>query len=268
MRYDWSRRTFLRGGLGTVGALILAARPGEVRGNDGEGANPSTMVDKAVAFLRGRQDRDGVWSKDRKEPGITALVVTALLRSGRVTADDPVVTKGLVYLQQFVGPKGGLSEAPHSVYSTSVAIMAYKEANRGGRYDAIIKGSQDFLKGTQVDEGEGKSRDDSSYGGLGYGGGNSRPDLSNTAYFIEALRDSGLSANDPALQKALVFVSRCQNLKSEFNDRPWAGKINDGGFVYNPSAAEALAGRAVAAKPEPEPARAGLPPPSSTPTRG
>ena len=34
------------------------------------------------------------------------------------------------------------------------------------------------------------------------------------------------------MQKALVFVSRCQNLKSEFNDQPWAGKVNDGGFVY------------------------------------
>ena len=74
---------------------------------------------------------------------------------------------------------------------------------------------------------------------LGYGGGNSRPDLSNTAFFIEALRDTGLPADDPGLQKALVFVSRCQNLKSEFNDQPWAGKVNDGGFVYTPTAGEA-----------------------------
>ena len=49
---------------------------------------------------------------------------------------------------------------------------------------------------------------------------------------MEALRDTGLPADDPALQKALVFVSRCQNLKSEFNDQPWAGKVNDGGFIY------------------------------------
>ena len=51
---------------------------------------------------------------------------------------------------------------------------------------------------------------------------------------MEALRDSGLPADDPALKRALIFVSRCQNLKSEFNDQPWAGKVNDGGFVYNP----------------------------------
>ena len=31
----------------------------------------------------------------------------------------------------------------------------------------------------------------------------------------------------------MVFVSRCQNLKGEYNDRPWAGKINDGSFIYS-----------------------------------
>ena len=49
---------------------------------------------------------------------------------------------------------------------------------------------------------------------------------------MDALRDTGLPADDPALKKALVFVSRCQNLKSEFNDQPWAEKVNDGGFIY------------------------------------
>src|SRR5207249_2721693 len=32
---------------------------------------------------------------------------------------------------------------------------------------------------------------------------------------------------------ALIFVSRCQNLKGEHNDQPWAGKINDGSFIYS-----------------------------------
>ena len=125
--------------------------------------------------------------------------------------------------------------------------MAFHEANRGGRYDRTIKGGQEFLKTSQWDEGEGRGRDDPAYGGLGYGGANSRPDLSNTAFTIEALRDTGLPADDPAFRKALVFVSRCQNLKSEFNDQPWAGKVNDGGFVYNP-AAPAGAGRGRSAK--------------------
>ena len=111
--------------------------------------------------------------------------------------------------------------------------MAFQEANKAdGRYDAIIKAGQDFLKGKQWDESEGKGKDSDFYGGAGYGGNNSRPDLSNTAFMMEALRDTGLPADDPALQKALVFVSRCQNLKGEFNDQPWAGKVDDGGFIY------------------------------------
>src|SRR5262249_44792349 len=155
-------------------------------------------------------------------------------RSGRVTPNDPAVTKALTYLEGFIGPKGGLSEANHANYATAIAMLAFQEVNAktGGRYDRVVKDSQAFLKTMQWDETEGKSRGDAFYGGAGYGGSNSRPDLSNTSYFIEALRDTGLPPDDPALKKALVFVSRCQNLKSEFNDQPWAGKVNDGGFVY------------------------------------
>ncbi|MFO0909717.1 MAG: prenyltransferase/squalene oxidase repeat-containing protein [Isosphaeraceae bacterium] len=236
MRHDQDRRRFLVESAGLAGAFAWFGLDGVFAAEVEKTA--SAMVDGAVAFLRGRQAASGVWSADRNEPGITALVVTALLRSKRVAPGEPVVMKGLAYLQTFVGDKGGLSEAPHSVYSTSVALMAFKEANRDGRFDALIRGSQAYLKGVQIDESEGRTQADASYGGLGYGGGggNSRPDLSNTAFFVEALRDSGLPADDPALKKALVFVSRCQNLKSEFNDQPWAGKVNDGGFVYNPSA--------------------------------
>ena len=54
------------------------------------------------------------------------------MRSRRVTPEEPAVTKGLAYLEQFVGSRGGLSEAPHSVYATSVALMAYQEWNWHG----------------------------------------------------------------------------------------------------------------------------------------
>jgi len=227
-----SRRAFLGRGLGAVGLMGLAARPGPARAEEGAAATAATLAGKAANFLRPRQADDGSWSGDRKEPGITALVVTALLRAKRATAGDPTVARGLAYLERFLGPDGGLSEAPHSSYSTAIAIMAFHEANQGGRYDRIVKGGQEFLKSKQWDDTEGKGRDDAFYGGAGYGGANSRPDLSNTAFMLDALRDTGLPADDPAYKKALVFVSRCQNLKSEFNDQPWADKVNDGGFIY------------------------------------
>jgi len=189
------------------------------------------MIDQAVQFLRPRQDAKGGWST-QKEPGVTALVVTALLRTGRIPPADRTISRALTYLEGFIGSKGGLSEAPHANYATSIVLVAFRQANINGRYDRAIKEGQDFLKAMQWDEGEGKGREDAFYGGAGYGGSNSRPDLSNTAFFVEALRETGLPADDPNLQKALVFVSRCQNLKSEFNDQEWSGKVNDGGFIY------------------------------------
>ena len=228
-----SRRQFLGQGLiGLVSLGILGWRHGFVLAQ-AEPASPAAgpLIDRGVKFLRSRQDAKGGWSTQR-EPGITALVVTALLRSGQVPPGDPMVTRAFKYLEGFIGAKGGLSEAPHANYSTSIALVAFQQANVNGRYDRVIKAGQDFLKSMQWDESEGKPRDDAFYGGAGYGGDNSRPDLSNTAFFMEALRDTGLPADDPNLQKALVFVSRCQNLKSEFNDQAWAGKINDGGFIY------------------------------------
>ena len=47
---------------------------------------------------------------------------------------------------------------------------------------------------------------------------------------------AGVPKDDPAFKKALIFVSRCQNLKGENNDQPWAGKINDGSFIYSAAA--------------------------------
>ena len=89
-------------------------------------------IDRAVKFLRSRQDAKGGWSTQR-EPGITALVVTALLRSGEVPPGDPIVTRALKYLEGFIGPKGGLSEAPHANYTTSIALVAFQQANVNGR---------------------------------------------------------------------------------------------------------------------------------------
>ena len=87
----------------------------------------------------------------------------------------------------------------------------------------------------QWDEGHDKSPKDDFYGGAGYDS-HSRPDLSNTQFFIDALAAAGIPKDDPAYKKAMVFVSRCQNLKGETNDQPWAVKIDDGSFIYSPAA--------------------------------
>ena len=229
MPFTTTRRRFLGRGVQALGILACSGRFAAAA--EAPVRSAEAMTEKAVAFLRSRQDAQGGWSTER-EPGITALAATALLRSSRVTPSDPAVTRAFAYLERFLTPNGGLSEVPHANYATAIALMAFQQANAKGRYDRVIKEGQAFLKTMQWDEAEGKDRADAFYGGAGYGGKNSRPDLSNTTFFIEALRDTGLPADDPALQKAMVFVSRCQNLKSEFNDQAWADKVDDGGFVY------------------------------------
>ncbi len=261
----WTRRWFLGHGLGTLGALAIAGRTltGRARAQDQEAseqteietetasdvrfqAEAETLSGRAVAFLRPRQEANGGWSTERS-PGVSALVVAALLRSNRVPPADPVVSKGLGYLEGLIGPNGGIGEGPYGNYITSISLVAFQAAQEKGQanqYAAIIKGGQNYLKGIQWDENEDRGRDDPFFGGAGYGG-HSRPDLSNTSFFVEALRETGLPEDDPALQKALIFVSRAQNLDSEFNDQPWANKVNDGGFIYTPArGGESMAGEA------------------------
>lgn len=227
-----ARRHWLKGLMGSVfvadllfGQDALAQAASKLR-------SLSEMTRAGVDFLKSRQGADGGWSTQR-EPGITALVATALLRSRLVSPGEPAIESAFNYLDKFVDEAaGGFPAAAHANYTTSIALLAYREANKDGRFDERIRKAQEFLKSRQWDESENRPRSDAYFGGAGYGGSNDRPDLSNTSFFVEALRETGLPADDPALQKALVFVSRCQNLKSEFNDQPWAGLVNDGGFVY------------------------------------
>lgn len=55
--------------------------------------------------------------------------------------------------------------------------------------------------------------------------------MSNTQMMLQGLHESGLDCNDPAFQRALVFIARCQ--ASDTNDASFRDKLsNDGGFIY------------------------------------
>jgi squalene-hopene/tetraprenyl-beta-curcumene cyclase len=190
---------------------------------------------KAVNFLKTSQAEDGSWTSP-EAPGISGLVAYALLRSG-VSPDDPTLKKALAHLESFRQRDGGLylPKSNHANYETSIVMLAFQAANRDGRYDDVLKAAEKFVRKLQWDETEDTDRTDPKYGGLGYGKTGDRPDLSNTLFFLEALEATGATKDDPAVQKALVFLSRCQNLESEFNTTPAASKVNDGGFYYTPA---------------------------------
>ena len=55
---------------------------------------------------------------------------------------------------------------------TSLAIVAFKEANAGGKYDKVIDAATKYVKSLQY--GEGLDPKDAKYGGAGYDKPNAR----------------------------------------------------------------------------------------------
>lgn len=213
-----------------LAALPSAARPVSA---------PDTfddVVGKARAFLKKSQNENGSWAAEPQSRGVTGIVVTGLLKTGTRPDDEPVA-KGLKYIEGLVNAKeghiaGNDSKAGLINYTTSINIMALTAAGREDKYKPIVSSAAKYLKAYQWDDSRGKDDKTDFYGGAGYAGDKSRPDLSNTAFFLEALKEAGLPKDDPAFKKAAVFVGRCQNLKGEFNQAEWAGRTNDGSFIY------------------------------------
>jgi squalene-hopene/tetraprenyl-beta-curcumene cyclase len=211
------------------GGSLLAAPDAERIGPDP--ARLEQAVDRAVGYLKTAQAEDGSFSR-HAGPGVTAVVTIGLLRNGR-TPDDPMVARAMKYLMQQVRDDGGVYQLGSQVrnYETCLALACFAEANRDGRYNSLIQEAEKYVKDLQWDEGEGIDASGTSYGGAGYGT-HSRPDLSNTSFLIDALHTVGQGADDEAIKKALIFVSRCQNLETEHNTTQFAAKVNDGGFYY------------------------------------
>ena len=215
----------------STGLCVLFASDAAVSAQE---ANVSSMQKKAIQFLEITQNEDGSWTRS-DAIGISGLVTSSLLESGK-SPEDKMVSRGLAFLTRSQQPNGGIY-APgsrHQNYETCIALMALAAANEDGRYEKQISKAENFLRGLQWDEGEGIESSDGAYGGGGYDS-KQRPDMSNTQFLIEALKKAGVKPDDPAMQKALVFVSRAQNLESAHNTLPFAAKVNDGGFIYTPA---------------------------------
>lgn len=219
-----------------VFGLVLGLVTGPATAEESPSKTYEQIVSKAINYLGSKaQAADGSFNA-AAGPGVTALVTTSILRHGR-SPDDPVVAKGLKYLEGFIQKDGGVyaEGSNYKNYETCLALVCFSEANRNGKYDKTIAAADKFVKGIQFDETEGKEKSDFYYGGAGYGR-HKRPDLSNTSFLVDALKAAGNDENSEAMQRALIFVSRCQNLETEHNTTPFAAKNPDGGFYYTPAA--------------------------------
>ena len=101
-------------------------------------------------------------------------------------------------METFVQPDGGVYSPKNEYqnYETSLCVFASHEANRDHRYDKLLKKAEQFLKGAQWgSESQPADKDNAAYGGAGYGK-HKRPDLSNTQFFLDALKAAGDGPDD------------------------------------------------------------------------
>ena len=203
-------------------------------------------LDRGVTWLVGQQSPDGRWAMRAKaattdEPNIptpvsiaiTAMAVKALAQSGYT---GQALDRGVDALLRSTGTDEQFGFGENGRLGTYVsatvcsALAAIDDPAVLDRRDDAVR----WLKSEQWDDQDGLSPNQDWFGGAGYGN-RSRPDLSNTQMMLDALHDAGVSPDDPTVQRALVFVSRTQNLKST-NPSAWAQNgNNDGGFVYTPA---------------------------------
>jgi squalene-hopene/tetraprenyl-beta-curcumene cyclase len=235
-----SRRSFLARATATFTAAGML-EVGNLKAAVAADPQIDNVVEKAIEYLAKNQSSDGQFSP-QAGIGVTALVTTGMLRNGR-SPDDPLVARSLKFLESAVQPDGGIysPKLGYKNYETCIALTCFVEANADKRYAKIIRKAEKYLKATQWTEDPNENdntkkidKSDPFYGGAGYGR-HKRPDLSNTAFLVDALKEAGNGPDDEAMKKALVFVSRCQNLESEYNTSPVAAKNPDGGFYYTPA---------------------------------
>ena len=201
------------------------------------------LIGDGVKFLLSQREEDGGWSlgKGAAKPAATAMVLKALLDSGGYDTKSPVVKKGFEVLLSFRQSNGGIYNPKEGQenYTTAVALMALSAA-RDAQYQNAAADAIKYLKGLQIvpgsesPDGEKVGEKDPRVGGVSYGK-HGRPDLSNVGFWLEALHDANVPGDDPAIQRALAFVTICQNRSESNPGMAWAkAGSNDSGFIYAP----------------------------------
>jgi squalene-hopene/tetraprenyl-beta-curcumene cyclase len=193
----------------------------------------------AAEYVKARQETDGHFSKGLLDPkpAFTAMVVDALARSPEKyrERDHP-------FMQKAVGAILGRQQKNGSIctpaigldsYVTSVCIMALTALENPAYAETIEQAKQFLLSVQNTDEGS------PMQGGAGYAKGK-RPSGDVTGQWVEALKNAGVKAGDPAFENAQKFLQRLQN-NPETNHEAVPGTEvgSDGGFFYRPGESNA-----------------------------
>lgn len=210
------------------------------------------MVASGVAYLKKQQDKStGGWSMPKPDaegkappqlPGITALALLAVIdeqsADRQTDASVQMATKYLMNLQQ---ADGGIYDQMLPAYNTALSVSALSKVGTPDATGAMNRAVA-FLRQLQWSEESNPEvggseapkkidRDHPFYGGVGYGR-HGRPDNSNLNMFMQALQDAGVSPEDEAVKRALVFLERTQ-MHEKVNPMPYAKGSRQGGFIYS-----------------------------------
>lgn len=202
-------------------------------------------------YLVARQSADGAWRSNVYGPfkegdALTAIAVLALieLAGGDAARYEPSIERATGYLAALTQdgairpPQHGLA---YPVYTAAGAVIALTHSGSEPHLKARDVWLA-YLRERQLAEHLGWSPDDAAYGGWGYAadlprkpgddlplGTLAEPNLSATTFALAALRAAGMAADDPAIRKALRYVSRCQNFPAVSSN---VGPFDDGGFHF------------------------------------
>jgi squalene-hopene/tetraprenyl-beta-curcumene cyclase len=213
-------------------------------------------IDQAIAWFVARQDASGGWSVPSKPgqphlPAITALALNGMLLQPPEarTSLQPSIDRAVAYILSHQKPDGGIYDTILPSYNTAIAVSTLVRIDTPAAREAVTKAIA-FLRQSQwgVTGGLGVGgvggkeapqavpQSHAFYGGWGYGN-RGRPDLSNTAFVLQAFHDAGVPSDDPVFVRALAFLQRCQMLETDstgkvVNDRPFAKGSRQGGFIY------------------------------------
>jgi squalene-hopene/tetraprenyl-beta-curcumene cyclase len=237
-----TRRQFASGCAGFVTAALCRSRFGRCDERPRLIERIDEAVGRAVGFLAGKQAADGAWRSEvygplKDGPSLTAFIAATLAKIADHAAVQPTLSRATSYLTSIDPLAAGIT---YPVYAAAGAVTALSRRSMGGaahcdRWLAI-------LRQQQLVEALGWNERDNSFGGWSFAHERplsingkpasplAAPNLSATTFAIEALRTAGCSANDAAVQTALIFVQRCQNWTDD--ETVLDPRFDDGGFFF------------------------------------